>query len=126
MVGMRLSEWHTGYRAYRIDALTDIPFESSSDGFDFDTEIILQLHEAKKAIVEVPIPTHYGDEICHVNGLRYAKDVTLDVARYRLQKVGFGTGQMAFAREGYELKLTDSSSHGQLASWLRNRAPQRI
>jgi glycosyltransferase involved in cell wall biosynthesis len=126
MVGMRLSEWHTGYRAYRVDALRDIPFGSSSDGFDFDTEIILQLHEARKTIVEVPIPTYYGDEVCYVNGLRYAKDVTMDVARYRMQKVGFGSGQMAFARDGYELQLTDTSTHGQLASWLRKRPPQRI
>ena len=36
----------------------------NSDGFDFDTEIILQLHEAGKRIVEIPIPTYYGDEIC--------------------------------------------------------------
>src|SRR5277367_4246638 len=40
--GLDLTEWHSGYRAYRVQALTEIPFESNSDGFDFDTEIILQ------------------------------------------------------------------------------------
>ena len=42
---------------------------ANSDGFDFDTEIIIQLHAAGQRIVEVPIPTYYGDEICYVNGL---------------------------------------------------------
>jgi glycosyltransferase involved in cell wall biosynthesis len=126
LADMSLSEWHSGYRAYRVDALMDIPFESNSDGFDFDTEIILELHEAGKGIVEVPIPTYYGGEICRVNGLRYAKDVAADVARYRLHKMGFGSGQMAFADDSYELKLTPSSSHGQIISWLSQRQPSRI
>ncbi len=123
---MSLSEWHSGYRAYRVDALRDIPFEGNSDGFDFDTEIILQLHEAKKTILEVPIPTYYGDELCRVNGLRYARDVAFDVVRYRLHKMGFGSGEMAFATDGYALKHTESSSHGQLLSWLSQRRPSRI
>jgi glycosyltransferase involved in cell wall biosynthesis len=123
---MSLSEWHSGYRAYRVDALRDIPFESNSDGFDFDTEIILQLHEAKKAIVEVPIPTYYGDELCRVNGMRYARDVTLDVIRYRLHKMGFGSGELAFAEDRYELKQAEWSSHAQLLSWLTRRRPGRV
>jgi glycosyltransferase involved in cell wall biosynthesis len=69
IVGASLSEWHSGYRAYRVDALRSIPFEQSSDGFDFDTQILLQLMEAGKVIEEVPIPTYYGDEICYVDGI---------------------------------------------------------
>ena len=67
---LALSEWHCGYRAYRVAALRRPPVRANSDGFDFDTEIILQLHSAGKRIVEVPIPTYYGDEICYVNGHR--------------------------------------------------------
>ena len=62
----------------------------------------------------MPIPTYYGDEICHVNGLRYAKDVATDVTRYRLHKVGLGSGELAFASEEYELKLSPHASHGRL------------
>src|SRR5688572_11100006 len=43
ITGARLTEWHSGYRAYRVGALAQIPFLGNSDGFDFDTEIILQL-----------------------------------------------------------------------------------
>lgn len=126
MAGITLTEWHSGYRAYRVDALKAIPFESNSDGFDFDTQIILQLHEAGKTIGEVSIPTYYGDEICRVSGLRYAKQVVTHVTRYRAHKVGFGSGEMAFADDGYQLKLTASSSHGQLVSLLKKRKPSRI
>jgi glycosyltransferase involved in cell wall biosynthesis len=126
VAGMNLTEWHSGYRAYRVDALADIPFESNSDGFDFDTEIILQLHEAGKSIVEIPIPTYYGDEICYVNGIKYAKDVTGDVLRYRLHKMGFGSGEMAFSEDAYELKLAPSSSHRKLIGWVSDKKSQRI
>ena len=85
---MELSEWHTGYRAYSVAALRDIPFDGNSDGFDFDTQIIMQLHEAGKRIVEVPIPTYYGDEISYVNGMQYAYDIVRHVLRYRAAQDG--------------------------------------
>jgi glycosyltransferase involved in cell wall biosynthesis len=123
VVGLDLTEWHSGYRAYSVAALRDIPLASNSDDFDFDTEVIIQLHEAGKRIVEVPIPTYYGDEICHVNGLRYARDVVLDSVRYRLHKMGFGSGELAFASNAYELKTGPETSHGRILSWLRRRPP---
>ena len=67
IAGMELSEWHSGYRAYSVAALEDVPFIKNSNAFDFDTEIILQFKEAGKQITEIPIPTYYGDEICYVN-----------------------------------------------------------
>jgi glycosyltransferase involved in cell wall biosynthesis len=70
-----LSEFHSGYRLYSVDALKRVPFDRNSNGFDFDTEIIIQLFRARLRIRELPIPTYYGDEICHVNGLKYARDV---------------------------------------------------
>ena len=70
-----LSEFHSGYRIYAIPALASIPFELNANAFHFDTEIIVQLLRARLRIVELPIPTYYGEEICRVNGLRYAKDV---------------------------------------------------
>ena len=72
VAGMSLSEWHSGYRAYSVAALRDIPFDRNADGFEFDTQIILQFHEAGKRICETPIPTYYGDEICYVDGMGYA------------------------------------------------------
>lgn len=126
IVGEDLSEWHSGYRAYRIDALRDVPFELNDDGFNFDTQIILQMHEAGKRIHEVPIPTYYGDEICYVDGVKYAGDIMRDVVRYRLHKIGFGSGEMAFASDAYEEKDALDSSHRQLLDWMAHRPPSKV
>lgn len=75
MLSSNLSEFHSGYRLYNIDSLKKIPFNLNSNDFHFDTEIIIQLIFAKQKIKELPIPTFYGDEICHVNGIKYAWDV---------------------------------------------------
>lgn len=76
LLGTRLSEFHSGYRVYSVAALRRIPFHLNTNVFHFDTEIIIQFVFARLRIREVPIPTYYGDEICHVDGLRYAWDVT--------------------------------------------------
>ncbi|MEO6629890.1 MAG: glycosyltransferase family 2 protein, partial [Aquihabitans sp.] len=107
VAGTSLSEWHSGYRAYSVAALRDVPFHKNDNGFNFDTQVIIQFIEAGKRIAEIPIPTYYGDEICHVNGMAYARDVTRDVLRYRAHKMGFGTGELAFASEIYDAKHAD-------------------
>ena len=109
--GLELSEWHSGYRAFSLVALERTPFEENSDGFDFDTEVLLQLYDSGARIAEVPIPTYYGDEICHVNGLAYAKDVSLDVVRYRLARLGFGASHLARWSSAYEWKDAPDASH---------------
>lgn len=124
--GVELSEWHSGYRAYSVAALRQLPFERNSDGFDFDTQIIIQLIETGQRIVEIPIPTYYGDEISHVNGLKYAKDITAEVVRYRAHKMGFGTGELAFASSAYDQKDGEGSSHRILSDWLARRTDARI
>ena len=121
VMGTDLTEWHSGYRAYRVAALREIPFEQNHDGFDFDTQIIIQLVEAGKRIVEIPIPTYYGDEICYVNGIGYARDVVSDVVRYRMHKIGFGSGDTAFASRDYEVKEGELSSHEQILAWVAPR-----
>jgi 2-polyprenyl-3-methyl-5-hydroxy-6-metoxy-1,4-benzoquinol methylase len=127
MTGAHLSEWHSGYRAYSVAALADIEFTCNSDGFDFDTQIIVQLLDAGKTIGEVPIPTYYGDEICHVNGLRYARDVTREVTSYRLARMGFGSGATtALSARPYEFKTDGASSHGRLLEWARQLPPSRV
>jgi glycosyltransferase involved in cell wall biosynthesis len=120
VLGTNLSEFHSGYRAYRVAALKGIPFESNSDGFNFDTQIIIQLVDAGWRIAEVPIPTYYGDEICYVDGLKYAKDISTDVVRYRLGKMGFDSGQLGRVGDEYGLKQSDSS-HATILRWLAHR-----
>jgi glycosyltransferase involved in cell wall biosynthesis len=126
VVGLHLSEWHSGYRAYRVDALKAIPYETNSDGFDFDTQIIVQLYESGSTFTEVPIPTYYGDEICYVDGIAYARDVTRHALRYRMHKMGLGRGELAFADSSYQLKLECDSSHTRILTWMSERAPSKV
>ncbi|MFL6204932.1 MAG: bifunctional glycosyltransferase/class I SAM-dependent methyltransferase [Acidimicrobiales bacterium] len=124
--GLVLTEWHSGYRAFATDALARIPFVQNSDGFDFDTEVLLQLHDVGARVAEVPIPTYYGDEICYVEGIPYAWDVVVDVLRYRLQRIGFGSDSLATASSSYERKPDEQSSHSRLLSVVRTRGPGRV
>ena len=88
LTGGNLSEFHSGYRIYSTKALAQIPFDRNSNDFHFDTEIIIQLMIAKLRIVELPIPTYYGDEICYVNGLKYAFNVIVAAGKARMQDMG--------------------------------------
>lgn len=109
-----LSEFHSGYRIYSIEALKKIPFELNSHDFHFDTEIIVQLFARKIKILELPIPTYYGDEICHVNGIKYAKDVILTVLQYRAQELSLfydARFDCNAPLANYEIKLGAKSTH---------------
>ncbi|MGD0090340.1 MAG: bifunctional glycosyltransferase/class I SAM-dependent methyltransferase [Planctomycetota bacterium] len=109
-----LSEFHSGYRAYAVRALAAVPFQYNTNGFHFDTEIIIQFMLKKHRIVEIPIPTYYGNEICRVNGLKYAWDVMRTTAGARLHEY-----ELFYRRNfdvhppetKYRLKLGYLSSH---------------
>lgn len=75
VLGMHLTEFHSGYRVYSVNTLKQIPFELNTNDFHFDTEIIIQLKLNESRIHEISIPTYYGNEICRVNGLVYAWNV---------------------------------------------------
>ncbi len=84
LLDIALAEFHSGYRLYATSALAQIPFEKNTNDFHFDTEIIIQFVLKKLRIVELPIPTFYGNEICHVNGLKYALKVVRSTIKARL------------------------------------------
>src|SRR5205807_9135355 len=83
-----LSEFHSGYRLYSVAALQSLPFDRNTDDFHFDTEILIQHFRAGWRIKEVPIATYYGDEICNVNGLKYAFNVVKSSLVSRAQDFG--------------------------------------
>lgn len=122
MLGMSLSEFHSGYRLYSVAALKDIPFEKNTHDFHFDTQIIIQLNAAHKRILELPIPTYYGDEICHVNGMRYAKDVFLSVLQYRAHEFGVTNRPEYRIAPKYDAKKSAFGSHRQLIDWVPQNA----
>ncbi|MBI4860568.1 MAG: methyltransferase domain-containing protein [Candidatus Riflebacteria bacterium] len=88
LTGRSLSEYHTGFRGYSRRFLERVRFEVNTNDFHFDTEVLLQAFTVNAAVVEFPIPTHYGEEICHVNGLAYAWRALRATLQYRLHQVG--------------------------------------
>jgi len=117
MLGAALSEFHSGYRVYSVAALKRVPFQLNTNDFHFDTEIIVQFLFARLRIEELPIPTYYGDEICRVNGMKYAWDVTRAVLVARSQQLGlfydrrFDCAPAATGHAHYEPKLDYPSPH---------------
>lgn len=126
-LGTQFSEFHSGYRVYSVDALKRIAFQLNTNVFHFDTEIIIQLLHAKRRILEVPIPTYYGDEICRVNGIKYAKDVLVVTAQSVFHDAGL-LYQRRFdsiseqENAHYDLKLGYTSSHQLALDTVPDRA----
>jgi len=114
LLGTRMSEFHSGYRVYSVDALRQIPFDLDTSDFHFDTEILIQLLRKGFRIREIPIPVYYGDEICHVNGIAYAFNVVRTTLASRVHDLGVLYQRKYDLRgpaEIYGLKLGYRSSH---------------
>lgn len=73
LTGEKLSEYHTGYRAFRRDVLEHIAYEKNSDDFVFDNQMLSQIIMAGYEIAEVTCPTKYFAEASSINFIRSAK-----------------------------------------------------
>lgn len=116
ILNLNLTEFHSGYRLYSTEVLRLLPFELNTNNFHFDTQIIIQCRAAGAEIVEIPIPTYYGNEICRVNGMKYALDVVISVFKYRLHQLGilFQSRYQIQESVTYGFKSSPYSSHGQI------------
>ena len=89
--GLRLSEYHTGYRGYSRKALEGINFEMNADGFVFDQEITAQMVHVKLRIVDVPVPTRYFPEASSASfrqSTRYGLAILRVLVQYVLHQTG--------------------------------------
>ncbi len=68
--GLSMTDYHSGYLVYGRAALS-LPFRGLSDSFDFDLEVIACARARGLAVGEEPVPTHYGDEVSHLNPVSY-------------------------------------------------------
>lgn len=82
------SEFHSGYRFYRMNIIKNIPYKLNSDYFDFDNQIIFQIHHNKYGIYETEIPTFYGDEISYVSPIRTPLAILINILLYIMHKSG--------------------------------------
>jgi glycosyltransferase involved in cell wall biosynthesis len=87
--GLRLSEYHTGFRAYGRRLLEELPFLLNSDNFVFDQEVLAQVVCFGFRVDEIAVPTRYFPEASSVNfrtSLKYGLDVLWLVGRYLLHR----------------------------------------
>jgi len=99
--GLRLSEYHTGFRAYSRRLLETLPFLLNSDDFVFDQEIMAQAICFGFRIGEVPVPTRYFREASSVNfrrSVEYGFDVLGLVGRYLLHRAHVARSRQFTAR----------------------------
>jgi hypothetical protein len=90
--GLKLSEYHTGYRAYTRQVLETVNFSFNADKFIFDQEIVAQVVEAGFRIAEVPVPTRYFPEASSASFLassRYGLGILWLMARYVVHRAGW-------------------------------------
>jgi glycosyltransferase involved in cell wall biosynthesis len=91
-LNQKLSEYHTGLRAFSSKLLESLPFERNSDDFVFDNQIIAQAVAAEARIGEVSCPTRYAADSSSINlkrSIRYGLGVLDTCADYRLRQFGF-------------------------------------
>lgn len=90
-LGLNLSEFHTGYRAYNREVLEKVNFRANSDGFIFDQEIVAQIVESGFRIAEVPVPVRYFPEASSASlfeSTKYGLGILWLLLRYYLHRGG--------------------------------------
>ena len=89
--GLSLSEFHTGYRAFRREVLETVNYAMNSDGFVFDQQIIAQMVAARFRIAEIAVPVRYFPEASSagfVDSVVYGLRILLLLARFALYRSG--------------------------------------
>jgi glycosyltransferase involved in cell wall biosynthesis len=117
LIGQKLSEYHTGYRAFSREVLEALPLEENTDDFLFDNEMLAQIVFFKYRIGEISCPTRYFEEASSINftrSVRYGFGVLATSIQFRLQRMGLGSFRI-FASNGRRLPM-ESSQGGRLAT----------
>jgi hypothetical protein len=90
-MGVKLSEFHTGYRAFSREVLERLPLEANSDDFLFDNQMLAQVLWFGYTIAEVSCPTRYTTEVSSINfrrSLSYGLGCLATALAFRLARMG--------------------------------------
>lgn len=91
LIGAKLSEYHTGYRAFSRELLEKLPLEANSDNFVFDNQVLTQIVWYGYMIAEVSCPTHYFPEASSIDflgSLKYGGGCLRTALQFRFAKLG--------------------------------------
>ena len=89
VLGLNLSEYHTGYRAFKSDVLNKLPFHKFSDDFVFDQEILISAAYSNFRIGEIPVPVRYFPDASSINfrrSLKYGIETLFALFKFKLKK----------------------------------------
>jgi glycosyltransferase involved in cell wall biosynthesis len=117
LLGVKLSEFHTGYRAFSREVLQTLPLEENSEDFVFDNQILAQAVAFRYRIGEISCPTKYFPEASSINFRRsvvYGLGVLATAVAYRLDRWGLRRSRL-FDPGGRRL-ATAPPSHGPMAA----------
>lgn len=106
MIGQKLSEYHTGYRAFSAEVLRNINYNSNSDDFVFDNQMLSQIFFAGYEIAEITCPTKYFKEASSINfrrSVKYGIGVLSTSIAYRLNKMGIMKSDI-YTNSGQDVK----------------------
>jgi glycosyltransferase involved in cell wall biosynthesis len=107
-LGVKLSEYHTGYRAFSREVLTRLPLLENSDDFVFDNEMLAQCVHFGFRIGEVSCPTKYFEEASSINfrrSVKYGLGVLATTLQFALQRTGIAQCRI-FSSEGRRLEAS--------------------
>lgn len=110
MIGQKLSEYHTGYRAFSREVLESLPLEENTNDFLFDNEVLAQIVYFRFRIGEISCPTRYFAEASSINftrSVKYGLGVLITSIKFRLQRMHFGSFRI-FAANGNKLSTNPS------------------
>lgn len=105
LMNYKLSEYHTGFRAFRREVLENLPLEENSDDFVFDNEMIAQAIFFNYRIGEISCPTRYFEEASSINfsrSVRYGFGVLATSFKFRFHRLGLQRSRI-FRRRGQKL-----------------------
>ena len=111
LLGTKLSEFHTGYRAFSKRVLESLPLHVNSDDFVFDNEMLVQIIYFGYRVGEISCPTRYFKEASSINFVKsvvYGLGVLSTTVKFRLQKLGlidsrlFSRGEGSIESDYYE------------------------
>lgn len=97
LMNQKLSEYHSGYRAFTAEAIRKIPYHKNSNDFVFDNQILAQLCYAGYEIAEVTCPTKYEEESSSINfsrSVKYGTGCMITALQYFLSKKGIFKNQL--------------------------------
>ena len=97
LLGAKLSEYHTGYRAFSRKLLEQLPYENNSDDFVFDNQIITQILWFDYTVAEISCPTNYFAEASSINlfrSIKYGFGCLVTALIFRLAKMKIITSKL--------------------------------